>query len=331
MEEKVMKDCKVLALCSQKGGVGKTTSCVNLAVGLAKAGKKVLVIDNDPQGSMTASLGYHNPDELPITLATILTKIVEDELFENTLGILHHQEGIDLIPANIELSGMEVSLVNIMSRELVLKGYSQEQCAASMQVARTTVQRIYEIARKKIADALIDGHPLKIEGGDFRICDGQSGNCSFGGCYKQEIYKKYAAEKGEGIMRIAVTYENGQIFQHFGHTETFKIYDVEEGKVVHSEVVDTNGSGHGALAGVLNALNADVLICGGIGGGAQTALAAAGIKLFGGVSGDADEAVEAFINETLEYNPDVKCSHHEHNHGEGHTCGEHGCGSHSCH
>ena len=123
MEEKVMKDCKVLALCSQKGGVGKTTSCVNLAVGLAKAGKKVLVIDNDPQGSMTASLGFHNPDELPITLATILTKIVEDEPFENTLGILHHQEGIDLIPANIELSGMEVSLVNIMSRELVLKQY----------------------------------------------------------------------------------------------------------------------------------------------------------------------------------------------------------------
>ena len=95
--------------------------------------------------------------------------------------------------------------------------------------------------------------------------------------------------------------------------------------------VDTNGSGHGALAGVLNALNADVLICGGIGGGAQTALAAAGIKLFGGVSGDADKAVEAFINKTLDYNPDVKCSHHEHSHGEGHTCGEHGCGSHSCH
>ena len=80
------------------------------------------------------------------------------------------------------------------------------------------------------------------------------------------------------------------------------------------------------MAGVLNALNADVLICGGIGGGAQTALAAAGIKLFGGVSGDADKAVEAFINETLEYNPYVKCSHHENNHGEGH-----GCGSHSCH
>ncbi len=100
---------------------------------------------------------------------------------------------------------------------------------------------------------------------------------------------------------------------------------------MYSEVVDTNGSGHGALAGVLNALNADVLICGGIGGGAQTALAAAGIKLFGGVSGDADKAVEAFINDTLDYNPDVKCSHHEHSHGEGHTCVEHGCGNHSCH
>ena len=124
---------------------------------------------------------------------------------------------------------------------------------------------------------------------------------------------------------------NMNLKQYFEGKMNKDIYDVEEGKVVHSEVVDTNGSGHGALAGVLNALNADVLICGGIGGGAQTALAAAGIKLFGGVSGDADKAVEAFINETLDYNPDVKCSHHEHNHGEGHTCGEHGCGSHSCH
>ena len=100
--------------------------------------------------------------------------------------------------------------------------------AVSMQIARTTVQRIYEIARKKIADALIDGHPLRIKGGDFRICDGQSNSCSFEECYKQEIYQKYAVEKGEGIMRIAVTYENGRIFQQFGHTETFKIYDVEE-------------------------------------------------------------------------------------------------------
>lgn len=221
----------------------------------------------------------------------------------------------------------EYETIRLIDKE----GYSQEQCAGFMQIARTTVQRIYEIARKKVADAIVDGHPLRIEGGDFRICDGKSSKCGLGGCYKQEFYQKYATEKGEGIMRVAVTYENGQIFQHFGHTAEFKVYDVEDGKVIHSEVVDTNGSGHGALAGVLNALKADVLICGGIGGGAQMALSAAGIKLYGGVSGDADAAVEDFVNGTLDYNPDVKCNHHDHDHGEGHTCGEHGCGSHSCH
>ena len=128
-------------------------------------------------------------------------------------------------------------------------------------------------------------------------------------------------------MRIAVTYENGEIFQHFGHTEEFKVYDVQDGKVVASEVVDTNGQGHGALAGVLTALKADVLICGGIGGGAQMALAAAGIKLYGGVSGSADAAVEALLAGNLDYNPAVKCNYHG-EHGEGHTCGEHGCGGH---
>ena len=131
-------------------------------------------------------------------------------------------------------------------------------------------------------------------------------------------------------MRIAVTYENGQIFQHFGHTAQFKIYEVEDGKVVKAEVVDTNGSGHGALAGILSAAEIDVLICGGIGGGAQMALAAAGIKLYGGVSGDADQAVEELLAGNLAFNPNVQCSHHDHHHGEGHTCGEHGCGSHSC-
>ncbi len=132
-------------------------------------------------------------------------------------------------------------------------------------------------------------------------------------------------------MRIAVTYENGKIFQHFGHTEQFKVYDVEDGKIVASEVVDTNGSGHGALAGVLSMLNADVLICGGIGGGAQMALKTAGIELFGGVSGDADKAVEEYIAGLLSYNPNVKCNHHDHQHGEGHVCGSHGCGGeHHC-
>ena len=133
---------------------------------------------------------------------------------------------------------------------------------------------------------------------------------------------------GECIMKIGVTYENGQIFQHFGHTEQFKVYNVEDGGVVSSEVVDTNGSGHGALAGVLNSLNVDILICGGIGMGAQMALAEAGIQLYGGVSGDADEAVEALIAGELAYNPNVQCNHHGHEHGEGHSCGEHSCGGH---
>lgn len=129
-------------------------------------------------------------------------------------------------------------------------------------------------------------------------------------------------------MRIAVTYENGEIFQHFGHTEQFKVYDVQDGTILATEVVDTNGSGHGALAGVLSALNADVLICGGIGGGAQVALASAGIQLFGGVSGNADDAVAALLEGRLVYNPNVHCGHHDSHHGDDHVCGSHGCGGH---
>ena len=100
-------------------------------------------------------------------------------------------------------------------------------------------------------------------------------------------------------MKIAVTYENGQIFQHFGHTEQFKIYEIDDNMIISSEVIDTNGQGHGALAGLLKTLGADVLICGGIGGGAQMALADAGIKLYGGVSGSCDTAVEAYLANNL--------------------------------
>ena len=132
-------------------------------------------------------------------------------------------------------------------------------------------------------------------------------------------------------MKIAVTYSNGEIFQHFGHTEQFKVYTVEGDKILSAEVIDTNGSGHGALAGLLSRLDVDVLICGGIGGGAQMALAQSGIQLYGGVNGDADKAVENFVAGNLAYDPDVKCDHHDHHHGEDHACGEHGCGSeHHC-
>lgn len=218
----------------------------------------------------------------------------------------------------------EYETIRLIDKE----GYGQEKCAMFMQISRTTAQRIYESARRKIADCIVDGRLLRIEGGDFRLCDGQNADCGHDECFKQAYYEQYKTEKGDGTMRIAVTYENGEIFQHFGHTEQFKIYDVEDGKVVSSKIVDTNGSGHGALAGVLNALSADVLICGGIGGGAQAALAAADIKLYGGVSVDADEAVAAFIDGKLDFDPDVHCDHHNEHNGEGHTCGDHGCGGH---
>ena len=243
--------------------------------------------------------------------------------------VCHYPQTLEFLPQNndaeqepIVLTVDEYETIRLIDR----RGMSQEQCAAFMQIARTTVQRIYDTARKKLADFVVEGRPLRIEGGDFRLCNGSSTGCGCVDCFKQKLYVKYK-EKGEDIMRIAVTYENGEIFQHFGHTEEFKVYDVHDGKVVASEVVDTNGSGHGALAGVLTALKVDVLICGGIGGGAQMALAAAGIKLYGGVSGNADAAVEALLAGNLDYNPAVKCNHHG-EHGEGLTCGEHGCGGH---
>ena len=133
-------------------------------------------------------------------------------------------------------------------------------------------------------------------------------------------------------MIIAVTHENGQIFQHFGHTAQFKLYDIQDNAISSAKVVDTCGKGHGALASLLQELGAEVLICGGIGGGARTALEQAGISLYGGVSGDCDAAVQALLEGRLCYDPCVKCNHHEHAHQDGdHACGSHGCGSHGCH
>ena len=228
-------------------------------------------------------------------------------------------------PEPVILTVDEYETIRLMDRE----GLSQEQCSLRMEVARTTVQKIYESARQKLALALVEGRPLRIQGGDFRLCDGDDLRCPQA-CFKQQYHNQYEKPKGEPTMRIAVTYENGEIFQHFGHTAQFKVYDVQDGKILSSQVIDTQGSGHGALAGVLTALNADVLICGGIGGGAQMALAAANIQLYGGVRGNADAAVEALIAGNLAFNPDVHCDHHDHHHGEGHTCGDHGCGG-NCH
>ncbi len=246
-------------------------------------------------------------------------------------------------------------------RLMDLEGFTHEQCASQMDISRTTVTEIYEAARRKIADSIVHGRPLTIAGGSYRICDGQINR----DCKKTCRWGKHAATdgnayrnshlliadmvhmKGENEMRIAVTYENGQIFQHFGHTEQFKIYDIADGQITREQVMDTNGSGHGALAGFLAELKVDALICGGIGKGAQMALANAGIKLYGGVSGDANHAVKALVEGTLSYDPDARCSHHDHDgqcgghhgndgeyggHGHDGECGGHGhdgeCGGH---
>lgn len=203
------------------------------------------------------------------------------------------------------LEGISLTLDEYEAIRLVdLEGYDHLKCAKQMDISRSTVQEIYESARRKIASFIVYGRKLYIRGGNYQVC----------GCSK----------KKEGrIMKIAVTYENGMVFGHFGHTAEFKIYGVVDGKVVSSEVVDTNGSGHGALAGFLMQRGVDTLICGGIGGGAINALSNAGIKVYGGVSGDVDTAVNDFILGRLNYNPDVHCDHHHE--GEEHKCG-HNCG-----
>lgn len=120
-------NCRVIAIANQKGGVGKTTTTSNLGIGLARQGKRVLLIDADAQGSLTASLGYREPDKLDITLANVMGNIINEKEMDVEYGILRHEEGVDLMPGNIELSGVEVSLVNVMSRETVLRSYIEEQ------------------------------------------------------------------------------------------------------------------------------------------------------------------------------------------------------------
>lgn len=235
-----------------------------------------------------------------------------------------------------------------------LEKKTHEQCASQMDISRTTVTEIYETARKKIARCIVLGQRLVIAGGNYRLCEGREhtrcGKCC---CQKESkqtpltsldlsqklpaadrfnssLPKSNLQNEGDIIMKIAVTYENGEIFQHFGHTEQFKVYDVEDGKISGAQIVDTNGSGHGALAGFLKDLGVDVLICGGIGGGARNALAEAGIELFPGACGDADAQVESYLAGNLNYDPDTVCNHHGHGHGEG-NCEDHGqheCGHH---
>ena len=198
-------------------------------------------------------------------------------------------------------------------RLLDSEGLTQEACAARMNVSRTTVTAIYESARTKMADMLVNGRRLLIVGGNYR--------------FPPADIPQALKNKGDHVMRIAVTYENGEVFQHFGHSEQFKLYDVEDGKIIKEQIVDTNGSGHGLLAGFLKQAQVDALICGGIGMGAQMALADAGIKLYAGVQGSADEAAQALAGGNLAYDPNARCDHHEHHDGD---CGHDHCAEHHC-
>ena len=175
----------------------------------------------------------------------------------------------------------------------------QEECAESMGVSRTTVTAIYDSARSKLARHIIEGRPLRISGGSYRIVSDIKHNLKI---------------KGDNTMRVAMTYENGMVGQHFGRSEYFMIYDVEDGNITNEQIVSTDGQGHGALAGVLKELNADVLICGGIGMGARMGLDELGIELIPGTEGKCDDVIDAYLKGNLTYDIDKTCEDHEHNH-----------------
>ena len=163
-----MTKCKVIALANQKGGTAKTTTTLNLGIGLAHQGRKVLLVDADPQGDLTTALGWTDADDLPVTLATQMKKILQDEPFVYNEGILHHEEGVDIIPTNIELSGMEISLVNAMSREQTLKLYLADlkkdydyiliDCMPSLGMGMTQLMKtIGKVQRQLNPNLKIDG------------------------------------------------------------------------------------------------------------------------------------------------------------------------------
>lgn len=194
-------------------------------------------------------------------------------------------------------------------------GLDQTGCAQRMHVGRSTFQNILNGARKKVAGALVHGRNIEIYGGQVEVSD----DAELGCCqYALRTLDRVGgiSQREEKEMKLAVTYnpENGEIFQHFGRTETFKVYDLADGKIQKAEVCSTQGQGHGALVGVLQQLGAEAVICGGIGGGAQEGLKKAGIAFYGGCSGRADQAVEDFLADKLQYQEDIRCDHHGEHH-----------------
>ncbi len=184
-------------------------------------------------------------------------------------------------------------------------GMNQEECAASMNVSRITVQTLYADARKKLARFLVEGSNLKIQGGNFQLVKQDEKN--------QEKQEQWDEKK----IRICVPYEEGRVFQHFGRSTEMKIYDIEGHKILSSQIVKTEGRGHGTLVEFVKSVQADVVICGGIGAAAKSALAEDSIQLFGGACGDADGQVASYLAGNLVYNPDYKCVQDKENSGRG--------------
>ncbi len=217
--------------------------------------------------------------------------------------VCHFPQTLEFCPVQ-GAEGKESVIVTVDEYEAIRlidkEALSQEQCAAHMQVSRTTVQQIYANARKKLAIALVDSRPIRIDGGDYQLCDGRDPDCGFSACSAQQFRQQYQMPKGKGTTRVAVPFENGEVFPHFGRSLHFKFYDIAGKRIVFSGIIDTDGQGHGGvLAGLLNALDVDVLLCGSIGPGAQAALAAAGIRLYSGLSGSAEAAVADWIAGSL--------------------------------
>ena len=205
-----------------------------------------------------------------------------------------------------------------------LEECSQEAAAREMNVSRGTLQRLLYSAHRKIAFALLYGRTIQTEGRSEPKAVCRRRCCRF--C--AETYRKITGTGGN-TMKIAVTCENNEVFRHFGHTPEFAVFAVEEGKVVSKRILSCGKIGHGALAGLLKEGGVDLLICGGIGGGAQMALAEAGVQLIGGAAGNVDEVVAAFLKGELRVSPDFLCHHHDGD--SGHKCGEHHCGNGHCH
>lgn len=203
-----------------------------------------------------------------------------------------------------------------------LEGLNQEAVAQHMGIARATVAAICSRAHRKVANALVNGRALSIEGGSIAY---------------SPITTTTAAWPAKEVdtMRVATTYDNGNIFMHFGRSEQFKIYDIQDDKVLNEQVVGTGGTGHGALAGLLANGGVDTLICGGIGGGAINALTQAGITVYAGAQGNCDACVEALIAGTLAQTGEATCDchghDHEHTHEHGESCGCHGHHEHEGH